>query len=77
MPNDSALAPELHPCPQCRSLYCGPIRCRFHGTDHPIAAPGVSPSSRSGPRDAAFTEPCLYYKRACDSGLRGLCIEAA
>lgn len=24
----------LRPCPQCGSLYCGPVACRFSGTKH-------------------------------------------
>ena len=30
-PSSSAqpLPPALTPCPDCRSLYCGPVRCRF------------------------------------------------
>lgn len=26
--------PELTRCPQCGSMYCGPIRCRFSGLGH-------------------------------------------
>ena len=32
-------APLLHKCPQCRSLECGPVRCRFTMTEHRNAAP--------------------------------------
>lgn len=59
-------APTLVPCPQCGSLYCGPVRCRFHGTDHPKLD-----------QNTAAVEQCLYYRRPCDCGLNGYCIEAA
>lgn len=29
-----ASPPENKPCPQCRGLWCGPISCKYTGTQH-------------------------------------------
>lgn len=31
--------PELKPCPQCTSMYCGQIACRFSGLQHEKVVP--------------------------------------
>lgn len=53
MPN---AAPELKPCPQCQSLHCGPIRCRFSGLAHEdvvplLGAPYYGPDIFTDPDD--------------------------
>jgi hypothetical protein len=48
-------------CPECGSLECGPVRCRFAEPD---------------PRVAAARCPYIRG-RTCDCGQTGKCLEAA
>ena len=58
-------APELKQCKVCGSFYCGPIRCRFEGTE--FIAPARE-TFHHGPCACQPGEKCLQNERGykCD-----------
>jgi hypothetical protein len=68
-------APELTRCPQCGSMECGPIRCRFTMRDHDQPKPAEASTELSEPtyweaksaerREEFAEEDDINRQRAC------------